>query len=152
VEEGPPPTDLTRRAGEDRAISISIGFDGWAPDAGAWVRTQHAMAQAAVGDGAPPLPRSVLTYVWGGTGREPQPFFASPYMGGIGRVRVLRPADTPRGIWVEEQVDLGTDWRAAFGGRSPPPGLVKVAIGTDADDTLSRVRAAVADLRFVRCG
>ncbi len=149
VDEGPPPTDLARRGGDDRAISISIGFDGWAPDAGAWIRTQHAMAQAAAGDGQP-LPRSMLTYVWGGTGREPRPFFANPYLGGIGQVRVLRPADAPRGVWMEERVDLAADWRAAFGGQSPPP-LMRIAIGTDADHTSSRIRAAVADLRFVRC-
>jgi len=151
VDEGPPPTDLARRGGDDRALSISVGFDGWAPDAGAWVRAQHAMAQVAAGDELP-LPRSVLSYVWGGTGREPQPFFANPYLGGLGRVRVLRPADAPRGVWVEERVDLTADWRAAFGRSSPPPQLVKITIGADGDDTRSRVRAAVADLRLVRCG
>jgi hypothetical protein len=92
----------------------------------------------------------VLSYVWGGTGREPRPFFADPYLGGLGRARVLRPADAPRGVWVEERVDLAADWRAAFGGQQPPP-LAKIAIGADGDDTRSRVRAGVAGLRFVRC-
>ncbi|MBW8268951.1 DUF3047 domain-containing protein [Caldovatus aquaticus] len=149
VEEGPPPTDLARRGGDDRAISISVGFDGWPPGAGVWVRTQHAAAQALAGDGVP-LPRSVLTYVWGGSGREPGPFFANPWLGGVGRVRVLRPAGAPRGVWVEERVDLAADWRRAFGGQDPPP-LVKITIGTDADDTRSRVRAAVEDLRLGPC-
>jgi hypothetical protein len=149
VDAGPPPTDLTRRGGEDRAISISVGFDGWPPEAGAWARARHAAAQAALGDGQP-LPRSMLIYVWGGTGREPAPFFASPWLGGIGQVRVLRPADAPRGVWLEERVDLAAEWRAAFGAEGPPP-LIKISIGTDTDDTRSRVHAAVADLRLGPC-
>ncbi len=146
VDEGPPPTDLTRRGGEDRAISLTIGFAGWPTRATLWQRTQHAFAQSAAG--AHRLPRSALIYVWGGTGDEPDAFF-SPWMAGLGKVRRMRPALAPRGEWFEERVDLAGDWRRAFGG--PPPPLQEIAIGTDADNTRSRVAARVDQIRLNAC-
>lgn len=136
VDQGPPPTDLTQRGGDDRAVSISLGFSGWPLQVTLWQRTQHGIAQAAAD--SHPLPRSVLTYVWGGTGREPAPF-ASPYLAGLGKVRVLRPAETPRGRWFEESVNLAAEWRQAFGGEPPP--LQEIVISTDFDDTRSRLDA-----------
>lgn len=154
VDAGPPPTDLARRGGDDRAISISIGFAGFSPAAGFALRTQHAMAQASAGEVR--LPRSALQYVWGGTGREAQAaggttgFFSSPWTPGISRIRVLRPADAPRGQWVEEKVDLGADWRAAFGGAEVPP-LQELVISTDVEDTGARVDAQIENIRLVPC-
>ncbi|TCZ65909.1 DUF3047 domain-containing protein [Roseicella aquatilis] len=146
VDQGPPPTDLTRQGGDDRALSIAVGFSGWPPGATTWQRTRHAMAQTLAG--GHPLPRSVLVYVWGGTGREPAAF-ASPWLHGLGTVRVLRPAASPRGQWFTERVNLAADWRAAFG--ADPPPLQEIAIGTDADDTGSRVEARVEAIRFGPC-
>jgi hypothetical protein len=89
VDAGPSGTDLTHRGGDDRAIGITVGFQGWPPHVTAWQRTQHAVAQLRAGSHR--LPRSLLIYVWGGTGREP-PLFLSPWVPGIARVRVLRHA------------------------------------------------------------
>jgi hypothetical protein len=146
VDAGPPPTDLTRAGGDDRAIAVTVGFAGWPARASIWQRGQHAIAQAAAG--GHPLPRSVLLYAWGGTGREPASF-PSPHMAGLGMVRVLRPAATPPGRWFEERVNLAADWRAAFGGEPPP--LQELVIGTDADDTASRLDAQVEAIRFGPC-
>jgi hypothetical protein len=152
VDAGPPPTDLRRRGGDDRAVALTIGFAGFAPSAGLALRAQHAAAQASAGPVT--LPRSALTYVWGGTGREgqgqPGGFFPSPWTGGLTKLRVLRPADAPRGQWMEEQVDLGADWRAAFAGAEVPP-MVELALSTDAEDTGARVEAQVENLRLVPC-
>jgi hypothetical protein len=152
VDAGPPPTDLTRRGGDDRAIAVSIGFAGFGPSVGLVTRTQHAAAQASAGGHR--LPRSVLTYVWGGTGREGlgdgSGFFASPWTGGITRIRVLRAAGAPRGQWVEERVDLGADWRAAFGGAEVPP-MTELTISSDAEDSGARVDVQVEGLRLVPC-
>jgi hypothetical protein len=145
VDDGPPAMDLTRR-GTDRALSIAVGFTGWPPQVTMWQRTQHGMAQAAAGSHA--LPRSVLIYTWGGTGQEPK-VFTSPYAAGLGKIRVLRSAAAPRGRWMEETVDLAADWRAAFG--ADPPPLQEIAIGTDVDDSRSRVDAAVEGIRFGPC-
>lgn len=150
VDAGPPATDLARRGGDDRAIAIQIGFAGFGPQAGFVTRAQHAVAQASVGELK--LPRSLLSYVWGGTGREgaAHGFFASPWTPGISMVRVLRPAESPRGRWVEERVDLGADWRAAFGGSDVPP-VVELIISADVEDTGARLDAQVENLRLVPC-
>lgn len=148
VDAGPPPTDLRRRGGDDRALTLAIGFSAFGPDAGFTVRSQHAMAQAVAGDHR--LPRSVLAYVWGGTGQEAAGFFPSPWTSGISRLRVLRSAAAPRGTWVEERVNLGEDWRRAFGGAEVPP-LQEIAISTDTDDTGARVDAQIEALRFIPC-
>lgn len=152
VDAGPPPTDLTRRGGDDRAIAIGVGFAGFGPEAGFALRAQHAVAQASAGELQ--LPRSVLLYVWGGTGQEGRGaasgFVTSPWSGGITRLRVLRPADAPRGQWREERVDLGADWRAAFGG-AEVPALQELIVSTDSDDTGARVEAQVENLRLVSC-
>lgn len=149
VDAGPPATDLTRRGGDDRAIALSVGFANFAPAAGFALRTQHALAQASAGQVT--LPRSALSYVWGGTGREGQgAFFPSPWSSGITKVRVLRPATAPLGQWVEERVDLGADWRAAFGGAEVPP-MLELVISTDVEDTGARVDAQVENIRLVPC-
>ncbi|WP_158287599.1 DUF3047 domain-containing protein [Falsiroseomonas bella] len=152
VDSGPPPTDLTRRGGDDRAVAVAVGFAGFGPQAGFTVRAQHAAAQMASGQSQ--LPRSVLMYVWGGTGQEgrtgPGGFFASPWSQGLSMMRVVRPAQAPRGQWVEERVDLGADWRAAFGG-DQVPAVMEVMISTDSDDTGARVEAQVRDVRLGPC-
>jgi len=150
VDAGPPTTDLTRRGGDDRAVAVSVGFAGFGPQMGFGTRAQHTIAQAAAGDHR--LSRSILMYVWGGTGREAPEgsFFASPWTGGLSRVRVMRPADALRGQWVEERVNLGADWRAAFAGQEVPD-LQELIISTDSEDTNSRVDARVENLRLIPC-
>lgn len=146
VDAGPPATALNRRGGDDRALAISVGFAGWPTHASLWQRTQHGFAQAAAGGHT--LPRSMLIYTWGGTGQEPQPF-PSPYLAGLGQVRVIQPAAAPRGRWIEQRVDLAADWRATFGG--DPPTLLELSISADTDDTGSLLDAAVEGIRFGPC-
>ncbi|MGX9964512.1 DUF3047 domain-containing protein [Roseomonas sp. F4] len=153
VDAGPPATDLRRKGGDDRALSLTVGFADYGPNAGLAARAQMAMAQAVTGDHR--LPRSALSYVWGGTGQEaagaPHGFFASPWSTAISRLRIMHPAGAQRGRWVEEKVDLGADWRAAFGGGTVPA-LLEVAIGTDVDDTNSPIDAQVENIRLLPCG
>jgi hypothetical protein len=95
------------------------------------------------------LPRSMLVYVWGGTGQEPRPF-PNPYMAGLGKVHVLRPANAPRQQWFDEKIDLSRDWRAAFKGANVPP-VLEIMIGTDVDDTNARLDARIERIRFAPC-
>jgi hypothetical protein len=148
VDAGLPATDLTRRGGDDRAITLSIGFTEFGPSVSLATRAQHALAQAQAGEHK--LPRSVLGYVWGGTGREPA-FFPSPWLPGITRLRVLRSADAPRGTWLEERVDLAADWRAAFGPGTAVPPLREIVLAADTDDTGARLEAMVEGIRFGPC-
>jgi hypothetical protein len=147
VDAGPPPTPLDRRGGDDRAIALTVGFDGWPPDAGFLQRTKHALAQAVAGDHR--LPRSMIVYVWGGTGEESRPF-ASLYMHGLGQVFVLRPATTEGGRWFEEKIDVARDWRLAFRGGPVPP-VLEINVGTDVDDTGARLDARIDQIRLAAC-
>ncbi len=146
VDAGPPGTDLTRRGGDDRALSLSVWFAGFPSNSTVWQRAQHAIAQGAAGSHI--LPRSVLIYTWGGTGAEP-PRFYSPWLGGLGHVQPLRHARAEMGRWFEERVDLDADWRHAFGG--DPPHLQEIAVGTDVDDTRSRLDARIDRIRLTTC-
>ena len=149
VDAGPPPTDLTRRGGDDRALNIAVGFAEFGPGTGAMTRAQHAIAQASAGGHR--LPRSIIGYTWGGTGQEGQGgFFTSPWTAGIMRMKILHPATAPRGQWREEVVDLAADWRAAFGGATVPA-MLELVISTDTDDTGSPVDAQVENIRLVPC-
>ena len=56
---------------------------------------------------------------------------------------------SPAGIGDKGEARPISEWRAAFGGEAPP--LMKLAIGTDSEDTGSLVRAAVADIRHRPC-
>ncbi|MFM8679919.1 MAG: DUF3047 domain-containing protein [Alphaproteobacteria bacterium] len=147
VDAGPPPTPLDRRGGDDRAIAITVGFDGWPAEAGFVQRTKHALAQALAGDHR--LPRSMLVYVWGGTGREARPF-TSPYAHGLAEVFVLRAADAGNGRWFEEKVELARDWKAAFRGVAAPVAM-EIMVGTDVDDTRARLDARIERIRLGPC-
>jgi hypothetical protein len=149
MDAGPPATDLSRRGGDDRTLSVSVGFAGFGPSVGFATRAQHAVAQSSAGHHR--LPRSVLSYVWGGTAQNASAgFFASPWTGAITKLRVLRHANAPRGQWLEERVDLSADWNAAFGAGEVPT-LMELVVSSDAEDTGSRVDAQVENLRLIPC-
>lgn len=133
VDAGPPPTDLSRRGGEDRAIALYFLFAD-DPEAG---RTPPASLRAALRRGR------ALVYVWGGEGPA-RGAVASPHMAGRGTLVLQRPADSATGVWQDERVDLRGDFRRAFG-REPGP-LVAVAVSSDSDDTGTTTRARIADL------
>jgi hypothetical protein len=95
------------------------------------------------------LPRSMIAYVWGGTGQEPRPF-SSPYVAGLGKVYVLRAATAQHQHWFDEKIDLSRDWRAAFKGAAVPP-VLEIMVGTDVEDTNARLDARVERIRFAPC-
>jgi len=133
VDAGPPPTDLARRGGEDRAIALYFLF---ADDAAA-ARRPPSSLRAALRRGR------ALVYVWGGEGPA-RSAVASPHMAGRGTLVQQRPADSATGAWIAERVDLRADFRRSFG-RDPGP-LVAVAVSSDSDDTGTATRARIADL------
>ena len=134
VEESVPPTDLTRKGGDDRNLAVYFVFLP-ASDArsvrGAGIRRLLDNEQARV-----------ITYVWGGAHERGQ-MLPSPYLGARGRTVVLRPAGTGS---ASERVDLAADYGQAFGGQ--PPSIVGVAVSADSDHTDSEIRARVSDLRL----
>lgn len=133
VAAGAPPTDLGRRGGDDRSIALYFLF---ADDAEA-AAEPPASLRAALRRGR------ALIYVWGGDAAR-RSVIESPQMAGRGMMVVQRPAGAPGAEWTAETVDLGADFRAAFG-RAPGP-LVAVAVSSDSDDTGGVVEARIADL------
>jgi hypothetical protein len=132
VDRSPPPTDLTRKGGDDRALSLYFVF---LPEARA-----DAMRGRSVMDLLDADDVRVLMYVVGGA-RGDAAVLPSPYLGARGRTIALRPAGA--GAW-EETVDLSADFRRAFGEEATA--LVGLAVSADSDDTGTAVRAELSRL------
>lgn len=133
VSESVPATDLSRKGGDDRNLSLYFVF---------------MERRAAEGLSPSTSPQRLLTsrsartliYVWGGN--HPQgALLPSPYLRGRGVTVALRPAGTGSG---RARVDLARDHQAAFG--APPEVLVGLAVSADSDDTDSRMRASLSNL------
>ncbi len=132
VDQSVPATDLARKGGDDRNISLYFVF---LPQADAealeGANIRRLMGNANV---------RILQYVWGGSyGRGA--IIASPYAPGQGVTVALRQAGTGAH---NEQVDLARDYATAFGGT--PGALVGLAVSADSDDTDSVIRATVSGL------
>jgi len=132
VDQSVPATNLARKGGDDRNISIYFVF------------LPQADAQRLEGAGLLRLQRNanvrILQYAWGGNHGRGE-ILPSPYAPGQGVTVALRQAGTGAH---SETVNLARDFRAAFGGR--PGALVGVAVSADSDDTGTAIRASVSDL------
>lgn len=134
VEESVPATALDRKGGDDRNLSLYFIFmpAGVArTNADASIRQLMEIEQARI-----------LMYVWGGQA-DRGTILPSPYLGAQGRTVVLRAAGTGAH---SERVDLAADYRRAFG--AEPTALAGLALSADSDDTDSRVRARLSNLRL----
>lgn len=140
VDEGPGPTDLARKGGDDRAISLYVSFKFDPDRASFWERSKRALVQPFVED---ELPGRVLLYVWGGT-EASDAWIDNPYFDGIGKMKIFHAADEASGKWFHHEIDLQADHLAAFDEQPTSP--YQLAISSDGDDTLSKVSAKVADI------
>ncbi|MCG6112217.1 MAG: DUF3047 domain-containing protein [Paracoccus sp.] len=135
VSQSVPPTDLARKGGDDRNISVHLVF----MDAGAAARlSPDTSPQRLLSSRS----ARTLIYIWGGA-HAPGAMLASPYLRGRGFTIALRPAGTGA---ASAQVDLARDHAAAFG--SAPEVLVGLAVSADSDDTDSQLRATLSNLRL----
>ncbi|MCC7428120.1 MAG: DUF3047 domain-containing protein [Alphaproteobacteria bacterium] len=148
VEAGPPPTPLLDRGGDDRALAVWVGFRDAPPGTTLHQRAALAMARTAAGR---PVPGAILMYVHGGTAMDGAraAWATSPYLSGLARLRVLRPAEAAAGGWWAEEADVARDFRAAYG--IDPPPVLEIAIASDGDDTASRIAAEIEPPRFAPC-
>ena len=133
VLEGVPPTDLSRKGGDDRNLAVYFVF---VPEA--------AAAELASADIRALLGRDdvrVLQYAWGGN-NPVGAVLPSPYgTPGTGATIPLRQAGTGT---ASENVELAADYARAFGGA--PGALIGLAVSGDSDDTKSRIVASVSGL------
>lgn len=133
VEESVGATDLTQRGKDDRALAVYFVFG---PKSEAAKGPMALLSSNSV---------STLAYVFGGN-RPQGSVLPSPHMGQRGKFIILRVAAGPRRQWLNESVDLATDFTRAFGRQVSD--LLAVAISSDSDDTRGRNRALVRDLRL----
>lgn len=140
LDRAVPATDLTRKGGDDRSLSVYVAF-AWAPERASFVeRSMRAVLSALTGED---LPGRLLTFVWGGDGRA-EGWFPNPYLPAGAKLRVLRDGSAPLGVWLEERVDIRAEYRAAFD--EEPTAVERVGVGADSDDTASEALGAVSDL------
>ena len=144
VDQAGPPTDLRRRGTDDRALAIYVGLRRGPGEAG----VGGAVGRGLVGLGAgTAAPGRVISYSWGGLGTRGQ-VQAGPYLGTAGGIGLLRPGiGQPRGVWLDETVDLAADYRRIFD--DPPDAPSQVAVLSDSDNAGGRVHAFIRDIRFV---
>jgi hypothetical protein len=133
VAQSVPPTNLRRKGGDDRNISLYFVFmdEASARRAGPNPRLRSLLGNRSA---------RMLVYVWGGDHARGD-VLENPYLAARGRTMVLRGAGTGTHA---EAVDLGADYTRIFG--SPPEALVGIAVSADSDDTDSSVRARISDM------
>ncbi|MDX5382608.1 MAG: DUF3047 domain-containing protein [Rhodobacterales bacterium] len=133
VEQSVPPTDLRRKGGDDRNISIYFVFmdEASARRAGPNPRLRSLLGNRNA---------KMLVYVWGGDHRRGD-VLDSPYLDARGKSLILRGAGTGAHA---EAVDLAADYARIFGGA--PEALVGIAVSADSDDTETAIRAWISDM------
>ncbi len=132
VDQSVPATDLTRKGGDDRNISIYFVF---LPEGDAAALEGANIRRLMGNDNV-----RILQYAWGGI--HPRgAVLGSPYAPGQGATVALRQAGTGAHM---ESVDLARDYATAFGGM--PGALVGLAVSSDSDDTDTVVRAAIGNM------
>ena len=121
VESAAAPSDAGQRGSDDRSAALHILFA--ATQGGVF----SAMRRGLTPDG---MSGRGLTYCWGGGPRGRR--LPNPYAPSDGALIILRGPEAPLGTWLEEVVDVGADYRAAFG-EAPPP-VTHLALSADTDD------------------
>ncbi len=133
VEESVPPTNLSRKGGDDRNISLYFVFvpESVAP------RLEGANIRKLLGN----TDVRIIQYAWGGNHGRGE-VIKSPYgPSGQGVTIPLRQAGTGQN---SERVNLAQDYARAFGGEKGA--LIGLAVSGDSDDTDSVIRAAIGNL------
>ncbi|MFT5649006.1 MAG: hypothetical protein ACJAWC_000607 [Yoonia sp.] len=135
VSQSVPATDLSRKGGDDRNISVYFVFvpASVAPSlAGAGIRSLLGRSDVRV-----------VQYAWGGNNAVGS-VLKSPYgKSGTGVTIPLRNAGTGS---ASESVNLSADFARAFGGEKGA--LIGLAVSGDSDDTNSVIQAAVSNLNL----
>ncbi len=134
VSQSVPTTDLSKKGGDDRNLSLYFVF---MPEAEAEASRGQALTKILRNPNA-----KALIYTYGGSaGRGAS--FQSPYTQGRGLVIVKSPAGAGSGA---ENVDLAADFQRAYG--AAPGVLIGVAVSADSDDTDSTINATISNLNI----
>lgn len=134
VDQSVPATDLARKGGDDRNISL---YAVYLPP-----KDAERLKGASVRKLLTTKTARVLTYVWGGNYKR-RSLIPSPYIGERGASIILRPSGTGG---FKERVDLKADYKRAFGADDAV--LVGIAVSADSDDTDTNIVASLSDLKI----
>ena len=135
-------TDLTKKGGDDRNLSLYVAFPYQPKQAGFADKIKRKTIELLRGKDTP---GRVLTYVWGGGG-DKGTMAAHPYTGKYGALIFLRTPADGAGIWYQEIVDLRADFIKAFGFEPAAPTFI--ALTADTDDTGKMVTSSVRNITF----
>ncbi|MDV7142967.1 DUF3047 domain-containing protein [Tropicimonas sp. TH_r6] len=125
VEHSVPPTDLTRKGGDDRNLAVYFLF----PPENEALRLSGASLKRVLGN----RNARAIVYVHGGDHQLGQ-FLPSPYLGSRGVTIQLQDAAPGSD---EQSVDIRNDFRRAF--KEEAGVLFGIAISADSDDTSSNI-------------
>ena len=143
VERSTPPTDIRVKGGDDRPVSVYLGFEAPPGSRGFFNSLKNVFSELIVGV---PVSGYALTYTWGGTSPVGT-MFNNPHLRDDSYVFVRRNQSAPLMRWLAEEIDVAADFQAAFG--RPPTALRFIAIAADSEDTGHASVARVADLNLV---
>lgn len=120
--------DATRKDGDDYPLRVYVLFT-YDPDKASFgMLAKYGLAKTLYGEYPP---HASLNYIWANRTHRAR-ILPSPYTDRSQMV-VLRAGEAEAGQWVEEEVNILDDYRAAFG--EDPPDEARLAVMSDADNT-----------------
>ncbi len=140
IDNAPVPTDLSKRSGEDRALSLYVGFPHEPDRATLGESLRYNVVRIAQGAGTP---GRILSFAWGGM----RPRGSLLKRNGTGALQILRTPGDAVDVWLEERVDVFGVFREAFGWEPPNP--THIGITSDSDDTGRAIDAMVVDIEYI---
>ena len=140
TDNAPAPTDLSKRSGEDRALSVYVAFPHESDRATFAESLRYNVVRLAQGEDTP---GRILSFVWGGM----RPRGSLLKRSGTDALRILRTPEDAVDTWLEERLDIVAQFQEAFGW--DPPNPTHIGITSDSDDTGRAIDAMVVDIRYV---
>ncbi len=142
IERHLPPTDASKKGGDDRPIAVHVWFPMADSETSIWTSIGDTLSGLI---GLPPSGR-VITYMCGGK-HKAGTSFRNPHLPDRGMIVIRRDNKVPISQWMTEEIDVAADYQRLFGTSAPTPS--HIAISADTDDTGLKSRAAIADISFV---
>lgn len=131
------------KAGDDFAARVYVFFDVPLESLSFMERAKNWLARVMTGM---EVPTAAICYAWDHREAIGANFW-SPYTKRV-RIVVLRNESSGANVWHTERRDLSADFKSAFG--SDMPRVTGVAVGSDTDNTASRVTTWFGDVEFAK--
>ncbi|MBI5844501.1 MAG: DUF3047 domain-containing protein [Deltaproteobacteria bacterium] len=120
--------DATKKSGDDYPIRVYVMFRYDPAKAATWQKLKYGAARKIYGEYPP---HSALLYIWANRAQEKR-IITNPYTASAKMV-ILEAGKLRVGRWIDESVDVLSDYREAFG--SEPPAGASLAVMNDSDNT-----------------